>query len=113
MWICLLSTIKKGIVMKRQWIPLVATAMFVGALTVRAEGPYYLPPPIPGAGGTLVRVQAAEPVAAPKGAAIVAPATPVVITEDCCPDQQPRRQRREKFNLCDYWQILCACFYHG
>jgi hypothetical protein len=111
---CFHPFMTKGILMKRQWIPLVAAALVVGTMTVRADNPgRSLPVGLPSAGETVILAPAPEAIAAPMGAPVVQPAAPVIIMQDCCPDQQPRRQRREKFNLCDYWQILCACFYHG
>lgn len=115
------STIQKGIAMKRQWIPFVAAALFIGTMTVRADGPVYLPAASPNAAVQVVHAAAPEPIAAPQPPAAT-PAPAIVINPNygtnycpdcCCPDQPTQRQRREKFNLCDYWEILCACFYRG
>jgi hypothetical protein len=104
----------KGIVMKRQWIPFVAAALFIGTMTVHADGPVYLPATSANTAVLIVHAPAPEPVAAPEQP-MSAPAPAIVVMPDCCccPDQPAKRQPREHFNLCDYWEILCACFYHG
>jgi hypothetical protein len=71
---------------------------------------------------------APEPIPAPIAPPVApAPAGPVgpVATDPCasvdccsmdvCPDtgHVGRRQRKERFNLCDYWEILCAMLYCG
>ena len=104
----------KGTLMKRQWIPLVAAAMFVGTMTVQA-GDHVRPLPVgaPGAGGPIVLAPAPEAIPAPKQPAAGQGADTIIVIQDSCPDQPPQRPRKERFNLCDYWEILCACFYRG
>ena len=106
--------------MKRNWIPILAIVLTSGAIAARADD---LRLPLP-AGAQLPRntiiVQAPEPIAAPvappaaaTGPApmVAAPCTGGMCGVDCCEDECPKRARRERFNLCDYWQILKACFY--
>ena len=89
-------------------------ALFVGTMTAQADD-HSRPLPVgaPSAGGPIVLAPAPEAVAAPKQPASVQGAETIIIIQDCCPDQQPQRPRKERFNLCDYWEILCACFYRG
>jgi hypothetical protein len=69
---------------------------------------------------------APEPIPAPIAPPVApVPAGPVAgdpcaVSVDCCsmdvcPDtgHVGRRPRKERFNLCDYWEILCAMFYCG
>jgi hypothetical protein len=100
--------------MKRQWIPLLALA-FVFAVRGTPAGERVVTLPSPNATHpTILIVEAPEPIAAPaaKPMPVVTEMPTIVICEDCAAEKKSR-PRRERFTLCDWWQILCACFYRG
>ena len=104
--------------MRWQWTASLAAAFFCWAATAHAGDNNSFFPSMTNQGGPfIVQAPAPEPIAAPKAPGV--PSQPTVsmpagcTADNCCAEEGCTRHghHKERFNLCDYWQILCAMFY--
>jgi hypothetical protein len=64
-----------------------------------------------------IKAPVAPPAVPPAASPAVGSASSCCMPADCCCVEETNcrrrqpRQHKEHFNLCDYWEILCACFY--